>query len=154
MAAPCMMPSSCYRQCLETGKLPSCAALPLDRRPLLTRFQRRRHTASIRSPTSKFSHCCKASAGQIGSRGSSGRNIQEASLVLPKITGQHLQTFLGKFAQGAAVAALALVLVSYFSINTCSCDSWPVTASMPALLIVVSSCSIWTMKTLSIEFDT
>ena len=122
MAALSMMPSSSCRQCVVTGKLPSYTAVGLDRGPLLRAFQMQRHTGFNTNPAGRIAYCCKASVANTGSTGCSGRESQEANPLLPQINGQKLLTLFGKFAQGAAVAALAFVLVSSSSSNTCACD--------------------------------
>ncbi len=115
MAATCMMQSSCYRQCFGTGKLPSKSRGVLDRGSLLTRIPVQRRIGSIKPSIGRLAPCCKAAARQVSSSGRSDGQSQEAGVVLPKISGHNFLKLFGNMAQGAAVAALALALVSTFS---------------------------------------
>lgn len=111
-------PLSFQRHSLESGKVCSYnsprRASQLCSRPALITPCLLSSVRLSRYPAGKVSHCCRASADQQSAQmvaGSTGHGDQEASTSLTNIASQRFLTLMGKIAQGAAVAALALALV-------------------------------------------
>ena len=118
MSALCS-PVSFHRQCLETGKVCSYTstrrASLVCSRPALIPPCLSSSARLSRYSAGKVTHCCRASADQQSAQvvaGSTGLGDKEASASLAKNASHSLPTLMVKIAQGAAVAALALALVS------------------------------------------